>query len=42
MRVGVVPGPSWVATNPTMLVKEGYYTSPNPGRTRHPQTDNGC
>ena len=34
MRVGVVPGSSWVSTPPTLLVKEGYYTSPgNPGRT---------
>ena len=34
MRVGVVPGASWASTPPTVLVKEGYYTSPgNPGRT---------
>jgi Tol biopolymer transport system component len=34
MRVGVVPGASWVSTPPTLLVKEGYFTSPgNPGRT---------
>ena len=33
MRVGVERGPSWVATNPTMVVKEGYLTiPPNPGR----------
>ena len=33
MRVGVEPGRSWVATNPTMVVKEGYHTiPPNPGR----------
>lgn len=25
MRVGVEPGPSWVATPPTVLVKEGYF-----------------
>jgi len=28
MRVGVAPGPSWVATTPTQVVKEGYYTIP--------------
>jgi serine/threonine-protein kinase len=28
MRVGVERGPSWAATTPTLLVKEGYYTSP--------------
>ena len=34
MRVGVERGPSWVATNPTVVVKEGYFTIPlNPGRT---------
>jgi eukaryotic-like serine/threonine-protein kinase len=34
MRVGVVPGSSWVSTPPTLLVKEGYYTSPlDAGRT---------
>ena len=34
MRVGVLPGPSWAATAPALLVKDGYYTSPgNPGRT---------
>ena len=35
MRVGVERGPSWAATTPTMLVKEGYFTIPggNPGRT---------
>jgi serine/threonine-protein kinase len=26
MRVGVERGPSWVATTPTMVVKEGYFT----------------
>ena len=35
MRVGVERAPSWAATTPTLLVKEGYYTSPSarPGRT---------
>jgi Tol biopolymer transport system component len=35
MRVGVERAPSWAATTPTLLVKEGYYTSPGarPGRT---------
>jgi serine/threonine-protein kinase len=34
MRVGVVHGASWAATTPTLLVKEGYFTSPgNTGRT---------
>ena len=28
MRVGVERGPSWAATTPTLLVKEGYFTSP--------------
>ena len=28
MRVGVEPGPSWAATPPTQLVKEGYVTIP--------------
>ncbi len=28
MRVGVARGPSWAATTPTLLVKEGYFTSP--------------
>ena len=33
MHVGVVPGASWVSAPPTLLVKEGYFTSPgNPGR----------
>jgi len=34
MRVGVERGPSWAATPPTMLVKEGYFTMSdgNPGR----------
>jgi serine/threonine-protein kinase len=26
MRVGVEPGPSWAATPPSLLVKEGYFT----------------
>ena len=35
MRVGVERGPSWAATTPTLLIKEGYVTVPggNPGRT---------
>jgi hypothetical protein len=35
MGVGVEPGPSWSATPPSMIVKEGYFTVPggNPGRT---------
>ncbi len=35
MRVGVEAGPSWAATTPSMVVKEGYFTIPggNPGRT---------
>jgi hypothetical protein len=34
MRVGVESGSSWVSTPPTLLVKEGYFTSPgNAGRT---------
>ncbi len=34
MRVEVARAPSWVATTPTLLVKEGYFTIPgNPGRT---------
>ena len=35
MRVGVERGPSWAATTPTLLVKEGYFTIPggNGGRT---------
>ena len=28
MRVEVERGPSWAATTPTLLVKEGYYTTP--------------
>jgi serine/threonine-protein kinase len=28
MRVGVGPGPSWSATTPSVVVKEGYYTNP--------------
>jgi serine/threonine-protein kinase len=28
MRVGVARGPSWQATTPTQVVKEGYYTIP--------------
>ena len=34
MGVRVLPGPSWAASTPTLLVKDGYRTSPgNPGRT---------
>ena len=35
MRVGVERAPSWAATTPTLLVKEGYFTTPgaNAGRT---------
>ena len=35
MRVGVERGPSWAATTPTQLVKEGYFTIPavDTGRT---------
>jgi serine/threonine-protein kinase len=35
MRVGVERGPSWAATTPTTLVKEGYFTTPGgyTGRT---------
>jgi Tol biopolymer transport system component len=35
MRVGVERGPSWAATTPAQLVKEGYVTIPGgiPGRT---------
>ena len=29
MRVGVARGPSWSATAPTMVVKEGYFTIPS-------------
>ena len=29
MRVGLTRGPSWVATTPTQVVKEGYFTIPN-------------
>jgi Tol biopolymer transport system component len=29
MRVGVEPSASWSATTPTLLVKEGYYTTPS-------------
>ena len=29
MRVGVTRGPSWAATTPTPVVKEGYFTNPN-------------
>jgi eukaryotic-like serine/threonine-protein kinase len=29
MRVGVARGPSWQATTPTQVVREGYYTIPN-------------
>jgi hypothetical protein len=28
MRVGVSRGPSWSATTPTVVVKEGYFTNP--------------
>jgi Tol biopolymer transport system component len=28
MGVGVARGPSWAATTPTLLVKEGYFTNP--------------
>jgi hypothetical protein len=28
MRVGVERAPSWAATTPTLLVKDGYSTSP--------------
>lgn len=27
MRVGVEPGPAWAATTPSVLLKEGYFTS---------------
>ena len=35
MRVGVERAPSWAATTPTLLVKEGYFTIPGgiTGRT---------
>ena len=35
MRVGVERGPSWAATTPTLLIKEGYVTvsGAKPGRT---------
>jgi serine/threonine-protein kinase len=34
MRVGVERSASWSATTPTLLVKEGYFTTPSlPGRT---------
>jgi len=35
MRVGVERAPSWAATTPTLLIKEGYITAPggNPGRS---------
>jgi Tol biopolymer transport system component len=35
MRVGVERGPTWAATPPSMVVREGYFTVPggNPGRT---------
>jgi serine/threonine-protein kinase len=29
MRVGVARGPSWSATRPTVVVKEGYFTIPS-------------
>ena len=28
MRVGVTRGPSWSATTPSIVVKEGYFTNP--------------
>jgi len=28
IRVGVSPGPSWSATKPAVVVKEGYFTNP--------------
>ena len=31
MRVGVERAPSWAATTPTLMVKEGYVTSSSPG-----------
>ena len=35
MRVGVERAPSWAATTPTLLIKDGYFTVPgaNAGRT---------
>jgi serine/threonine-protein kinase len=35
MRVGVERAPSWAATTPELLIKDGYFTIPavNPGRT---------
>ena len=34
MAAGVARGPTWVATTPALVVKEGYMVSPgNPGRT---------
>ena len=34
MAAAVARGPTWAATTPALVVKEGYYTSPgNPGRT---------
>jgi hypothetical protein len=35
MRVGGESGPSWAATTPTLLIKEGYFTAPggNYGRS---------
>jgi hypothetical protein len=35
MQVGVERGASWLATTPTLLVKEGYFTNPDvfTGRT---------
>ena len=32
MRVGVERGPSWAATTPTLLVKEGYFTTTGDNR----------
>ena len=34
MRVGVERGPSWAATTPTVLIKEGYFTVPRGNSNR--------
>ena len=34
MGVGVARGPSWAATTPTLVVKEGYFTNPTGGAGR--------
>jgi hypothetical protein len=34
MRVGVEQAPSWAATTPTLLVKEGYFTTPGANTAR--------